>query len=353
MNRIVAFLVAFLVVAVVAIPIINSISDGQSGSGDSGPITYTNTGDYYYKPTADDDAVHTVHLSYVWETLTETTSRDTYTLTLDDSVIFSYTRVWDEDNYTPLMQTIIPVGWGQEGLFGVSPFESAEYAFMAYPGDSFTPNLNLDYIDSDDSGSEECSFTIQNGVISYTEYGTGTVITSEYHMDYFITTDTSGEYVLTDTPFKMDDNSLGLICECNMVEDDEHETWWDAPVYGRFTSDSLESPSTEIELDSSNSTVSSETTIFSSNDNGLITVSKIESEISVTPIGQSYTVTDTVSLKAIVPTTVTVEGESGGSDSDSGAGSGMTSTILKLVPILLILGLFVAFIVPMIQNRTE
>ena len=52
-----------------------------------------------------------------------------------------------------------------------------------------------------------------------------------------------------------------------------------------------------------------------------------------------------------VPASFTVGGDDGG-DSDSGSGN-MTNTIIKTIPIFLVLGLLVAFALPMVQGKFE
>ena len=320
-NRIIAFLVAFIMVVVVAIPVVNALTNEQDG-GDGGLVTYTNTGDYYYKSTANDNTIHTVHLSCEWENLTETTGRDIYTLTLDDSVIFSYTHTWDDDNPTDSIPLIMPIGWDSESIFVVSLPEIGDYAFCEMNGfTTFTPDIKvISTEDSDDSGVvviptedsdsgvEECSFTVQNGVITYINNNDETV-TSEYHMDYLYSTDNSGEYVLADTPFKTDNNSMMYVCDVGILDDSEHDMSWPVLIYGSINTSVLTSSPVSVPLQYYGGEGTIQSTVTSANDKGMITVSKIESEITLTIPDRegTYYVTDTVSLKAIVPTTVTID----------------------------------------------
>ena len=319
-GKVIAVLIALLFVTVLAFPIANSLSNMGKGGDDSAPITYTNTGDHYYKSTANDDTVHTVQLSVEWENLTETEGHDTYSLSIDDSVIDSYTNTWDDSNPTyPVV--VMPIGWGSGDIFAVSIFE---FLFCETNGMTpITPDIKVISESSDsgaggtpsiqeptypNSGSEGCSFTVQNGVITYINNNDETV-TSEYHMDYLITADDSGEYVLADTPFKTDRNSMLYVCEVGNIDNSEHNKSFPVMIYGSMNTSVLTSSPVSVPLQFHGMEGTILSTVTSTNDKGMITVSKIESDISMTIPDRegSYTISDTVSLKAIVPTTVTID----------------------------------------------
>ena len=312
-GKVVAVCIALLFIVVLAFPIANSLGNmgKEDDGGGTGPITYTNTGDSYYKSTANDNIIHTVHLSYEWENLTETTSRDTYTLTLDNFVIFSYTFTWDYDNPADEpVPSIMPIGWDSERIFVVTLPEIGDYSFCETNGfTSFTPNIEIISTEDSDSGMDECSFTVQNGVITYTNSNNETV-TSEYTMDYLYSTDDSGEYVLADTPFKTDTDSMLYVCDIGILDDSEHDMDWAVAIYGSINTSVLTSSPVSVNLQYRGGVEGTiQTTVTSTNENGLITVSKIESELTLTIPDRegTYYVTDTVSLKAIVPTTVTID----------------------------------------------
>ena len=317
-GKVVAVCIALLFIVVLAFPIANSLGNmgKEDDGGGTGPITYTNTGDYYYKSTANDNTVHTVQLFEEWENLTETSGTDTISLIIDDSMIYSVTSTWDDDTSTDSLPVIIPIGLGSEDIFAVSPAEFLFYEINSM--NILTPDIKV--ISSDDessslqtptypnSGSEECSFTVQNGVITYINNNDETV-TSEYHMDYLYSTDNSGEYVLADTPFKTDRNSMIYVCDVGILDDSEHDMSWPALIYGSVNTSILTSSPVSVPLQFYGGEGTIQTAVTSTNDNGMITVSKIESEITMTIPDRegTYYVTDTVSLKAIVPTTVTID----------------------------------------------
>ena len=78
----------------------------------------------------------------------------------------------------------------------------------------------------------------------------------------------------------------------------------------------------------------------------LITLDNVSCEGRITTESSTY-YGSASSTQFIVPTTVTVEEEGGGSDSSSN----MTNTIIKTIPIFLVLGLFVAFVGMFYTNR--
>lgn len=319
-GKVVAVCIALLFIVVLAFPIANSLSN-MGKEDDGGPITYTNTGDYYYNPTADDDAVHTVQLSEEVENQTETTGSMAISLSVDGSVIYTYTDSRDENTSNEPTYVIIPIGWGSDDIFAVS---ITEFFFCEINGmSSITPDIKIESSDSGagssssletptypSSSTSECSFTVQNGVITYTNDNDETV-TSEYHMDYLITADNSGEYVLADTPFKTDGNSTLYVCVVGYIDDSEHNMSFPAMVYGSMNTSVLTSSpvSVPLQFHGFEGTAQTTATFTSTNDNGLITVSNIESDISMTIPDRdgSYTVSDTVLLNAFVPTTVTVD----------------------------------------------
>ena len=320
-GKVVAVCIALLFIVVLAFPVANSLSNmGKDDNG--GPTIYTNTGDYYYNPTANDDAVHTVQLSAESENQTETTGSVTISLSVDDSVIYTDTDSWDDSTPTENSPTlvIIPIGWESDNIFAVNL-----NAFFFYEMNSMNPITPDIKIESSDSGAgdnpsletptypssstSECSFTVQNGVITYTNDNDETV-TSEYHMDYLITAGNSGEYVLADTPFKTDGNSMLYFGEVGYIDDSEHNMSFPVGIHGSMNTSVLTSSpvSVPIQFNGFEGTAQTTATFTFTNDNGLITVSNIESDISMTIPDKagSYTVSDTVSLNAIVPTTVTV-----------------------------------------------
>ena len=305
-GKVIAFLVAFIIVALVAVPIVNSISDGQSGSGDSGddsgPITYTNTGEFYYKSATADTLEHTLKIQ---PSPGSTDATMFFVVTVDETTILTeeYTIPGD-DGIVPTSDSVLLAVCKDEGatnlyltlsnMYAVGWFVEAGGHGEFYPG--FDPEV-------DESGNMCWLFTIQNGKITQTSEGDSMTFDCSCYLS------TTGEYVLANAPVKVASNNEILVFGTTIVDDSAHSTEWACATYYSFDALMLENGNNTIPLVSQEAFVSETTADLSCTVTDVITVNSMSVDVSMSIESRDGTYhlnATSDNLNLLVPVTVTV-----------------------------------------------
>ena len=348
-KRVISFVVAVIIVSVVAIPVVNAITDENgSDGGDTDTITYTNTGDYYYKSATADSNEHIIVLEYT--EITEDPASITTVLKIDGTTIINQT-LGDGANSPYLMDSIYLFGWSQSQTIGLSILDGGMW--IINNADNTSEEIYGTVIEDrpfENGYTIHSQYVISDGVLSFTDDGDNE---RSYPIDYYM--GKTGEYVLADRPVVSASNNtlIRLWIDYDAEDTDRPGTYMTFSIYGAIESGNIVSDTESISLNVNQKTVqvsssSIESTLTSSKVGDLITLDNVSCEgyIDTNPDIDSVS---TSSTQFVVPTTVTVEEEGGGSDSSSN----MTNTIIKTIPIFLVLGLLIAFALPMVQGKFE
>lgn len=205
---------------------------------------------------------------------------------------------------------------------------------------------------------------ISNGVMSWNGKLPSSDDEVEHNTEIMYYVSNAGEYVYTTVigqnsggtsvpQIKMADRGMSAyIYTMEMVDVGNSWIWRPVLFFGQFDSTSLSNGDSSVELTwDTNYTVSSPTCVVQSSEKAgirVITSIEVNANLQTSNLTQDYT---PLAVDVFVPATITVSGGDEGGDSDSS--SNMTNTIIKTIPIFLVLGLLVAFALPMVQGKFE
>lgn len=314
-SQIITMVIAVVIVGVVLVPIINGLTDSESGDQST---TITNSGIGFAK-TDRDDAVHTMIISE------DTNGKMKVTVDGQDVAVPTI----PDDDYTS----------ESEVTLGVGP---NHVMIVAYKWGTVT-------IDNDNVGEwqqEDVTITFQNGraTVEYQES------TYSYDIDLYRSNTTDYVYCTDHAKAPLDATV--------------YVGYWDAFKYNGITGGYI-----CLYPDSGlmNEVVVT-TTYCIGTENGptpSIAVAEVNttehyyevSEFTTEPFSYSvYDGTDYIEVEdavyhpgVYVPATFTISGGEGGNSDDNN----VINTILSVIPIFVILGIIGAFIVPMITNKTN
>ena len=346
-GKVVTILIALLFIVVLAFPIANSLGNMGSGSGESAPITYTNSGDFYYKSATADSNEHTLTVDYTLLFDEEDELNDTIELNilLDDVSIYAHTFENVNDNVyeyaTPLLLAYNDTGY--------LTLWSGRCEWMLNTGTYPVEHIlfkESSATDLDNGQNIITTLTIQNGVLHYTSDSTQEE--DSLNIDYFLSND--GDYVMADAPAYVSKDNTEVY-----VYDYDSDIF--CSISGQFNTSNILSNTQSLNglVQVSGITWVTVTdgsysgTLKSVTENGLLKLEYIDSEYAYTDDGNESTGSKQTT-QFIVPTTVTVEDDGAGSGSDSDGIGGVASTLVKLVPILLIVGLLMIFVIPIVNR---
>lgn len=312
MGKVVAVCIAFLFIVVLAFPIANSLGNMGSGGGESEPITYTNEGLSFatMDETAQSLSIEIVNNEFVY--------------TIDDTRIdvgFGYNA---SGTNTTLLMT---------GSYTVDDTEGQSYdGFLVLSENGYIYRYGISEGKIPDSWNLRSqgaySETIENKMI----------VLSYYDTYYYFTID------------KYLSNDGDIVLATNPRVTDESE------IYGATTYNN-----TDCLITSGTITTIAENINVGDDSGESVTLSNIV--LNSTP-NTSYTTLESLTCeweldgmvkqgifdKFLVPATITIEGDSSGTDSGSDGLGNVASTLIKLVPIILIVSLLLVFIVPMVYK---
>ena len=360
-KRVISFVVAVIIVSVVAIPVVNALTDENgSDGGDSETITYTNTGEYYYKSATADSNVHEIEVIIESEFIESGEISEKYSVITDGVNIYYQEAIdWNPYSFSPIVLL-----WGEGGFVSyMYQGQIAWYSNSTASSDESYAIAPEEVIEDNGKYTYRYNFIIQNGIFENKDVNTEEV--KSQSVSYFIAS--SGEYVLANTPVKVVEDTLIYVNSFEiMPEEEDGADPYMIHLVGTFNSDELVegavSVSSDFDIfsmqyeyglnDPEEWTKEYNINCTSSFDNSLCTIQSISGDVSLqsnAPYFHAHYVKSIPSTQVFVPTTVTVEEEGGDSDSSSN----MTNTIIKTIPIFLVLGLLVAFALPMVQGKFE
>lgn len=324
-GKVVSVLIALLFIVVLAFPIANSLgnTDNGGGSGDSSGTEYINEGTAYYTT----NGKHTLQI------VSESTNIDTedfttvYTVTIDGDVIDEVTLTTESYKGDPKI-----IGFGQDFVLSYA-FNSVDMKNTWYYHDWLHEiNINGKY-SKDFENAPSLKVEFDNGTVVCTNGYDESEEYSKTGVNLFRTSTTDREYVLCDSPIVTDTSEIYVYG----VYEDDSTTVIDFIEQGRiggFTS--LYNPNYDtITLTLNNTPV-----------DGAVRINSIEYRAEVDVGTEDEYIGEGIAEGIIVPVNVHT-----GSGSDSGTSvDGIAGTLIKLVPILMIIGLLMIFIIPMVYK---
>lgn len=354
LTKMIGIIVAVIVTAVVLMPICNSLTEGDGGSGGE-TVLVTNSGEYYYNDVGKDIGATT----YTFPTsLTEDDLKMANIAVNGTSVLEYPMPEWVSETAFDVVGTSVPLfifktADGKYGVEGVSAGGvSTEDGDTFTDAEEITANAGLiyyRYILGEEEVSSAFSFmslflndvtsnsptvTIDNGTVSYSGFAEGNLesLNGEYLLR-LSDSKTEGDYCLADN--NQSDSQMFVASDTEMymwnifgsvyVETDDDvgsivTREGCTSLFGAGTVDTIASNSEAFNKWENGLTFE---VVKTTADNGLLSISSME----VGGNDQNYF------GRYIVPTKITE------SSSESGSDLGVAGTILAVVPIFVVLGI--------------
>ena len=352
-GKVIAVLIALLFVTVLAFPIANSLGNmgKDDDGGGTGPITYTNSGEFYYKSATADNSLHTFEYLHKEHLINEDDWEWIESYEIDGVEVLRYSPDSSE-----IDKPRIFIGWTDTTQFWIDPGN----AMLCYGPDSISNVLNVEFTDlveTETSYEFKLSLSIQNGTMSYVDMNTHQ--TQTVPINYYLSSEEQGDYVLSETPIVAENTDIyvakdGYAPETNNQGRTAHYT-----LGGKINSSELTQDTVIVQgvgyygityyqegtLDCEMNSIKGDNilTLSSMEINGSFTIRYNNNTNNYFEFTESIT-------QFLVPSTVTVEEEGGDSGSGSDGLGNVASTLVKLVPILLIVGILLIFVMPMINK---
>ena len=335
-GKVVAVCIALLFIVVLAFPVANSLSNGGNGGDDSAPITYTNEGIPFARADADTDE-HTVVVELVDGRITVVTDGTPIDIGLGEPLS-------DYDSSLHIEDTIITT---DNGVINVD--KGGSIGYMEYDGENGPGWIDIGYIYYDEEypeGYVPATFTIHNGTVTFNEMGDGEVPGEEYSLGCKLYLSSDGDYVRGENVRVLSD-SLIYVDEIYLTPPDISVEYHYMDVIAHGTSTILDWDNVSVRVSTQNSLYLTPALIVNSVDDGAYyTLQNVICPIEFDYFNNEH-ISTTYTLNGVyVPKTISYS-EDTGSDSPIG---GVASTLIKLVPILLIVSLLLVFIVPMVYK---
>ena len=302
-GKVIAVMVALLFVVILAFPVANSLSNQGSDGGESAPITYTNTGDFYYKSATADSSEHTLKV----QTSPGSTESILIITVLSDneSVYETEFTMPGDDGIVPASDSVLlavckDTEYNTNMYLALSNMYGVGWFLEEGGHGEFYPGLNPE---TDESGTPYWVFTIQNGKITQTSEGDSMTYDCSCYLS------SVGEYVLANAPVKVAPNNEILAFGTTIVPDPEHSTEWVCATYSPFDALMLENGNNTISLASQHEFVNETTADLSCTITDVITVNSMSVDVSMSLESRdgTYHLTATSdNLSLLVPVTVTV-----------------------------------------------
>ena len=334
-GKVVAVLIALLFIVVLAFPIANSL--GNMGKGEDGDtITYTNEGISFARADADTDE-HIVVVELVNGRITVSTDGVSIDIGLgepmedyDSSLAIDYTLITTDDG-------VIKVDKG--GSIG----------YMAYDEENGPGWIDIGYIYYYEEHPEwyyPATFIIHNGTVTFNEIGDGEVPGEEYTLGCKLYLSSDGDYVRGENVRVLSD-SLIYVDELYQPPLDitsEYRYLW---VFAHGTSTMLNWDNVSVIVNTESSLDLTPELIVNSVDEGAYyTLQNVICPIEFDYESEHISTTHTLN-GVYVPKTISYSNDN---DTGSDGLGNVASTLIKLVPILLIVSLLLVFIVPMVYK---
>lgn len=307
-TKVIATLVALLIVVVLAFPVANSLTVSDDTEGNNGePIEYTNTGDYYYKLTENDDNR--------WHMLIDI-SNDIITVSIESIESSSDNTVLYTHPLGDTQEPLIYLAGGGESLFWLNADGTMSWRYNNHIG----------------GGMHLSVVVINSGYLDTHSIGI-------YPIDYYLFYE--GEYVYSDSkPIVANTDTLYVGQAIATKSDDIFA------VCGKGTTadirDRLQACSSSPDISTYLLSVSA-TSYFDKHSDYTVLKSmavKVDSEELDKPVTIPVT-------GFFVPVSVTYT-----PDAEDGL-SGVAKVLVMLVPTLLILGVLLIFVMPMLKRDEE
>lgn len=348
LPKIIGILVAIVVFSLVLVPIVNSA--GQSG-GDSSPITYTNTGDFYYKSATADNSVHTfeyIHKEYMineedWEWI------ESYEI--DGVEVLRYSPDMSELNIPRFF-----IGWSDTAQYWIDPGNSV---ICKEPG-SINNALNIeltDLVETDTSYEFTYSLSIQNGTMSYVDMNTHQ--TQTVPIKYYLSSEEQGDYVLSETPIVAKNTDIYIAKEGYAPETNNQGGEAYYTIGGKINSSELIQDTVTVQgveyygMGRSYQEGTLYCEMNSIEGNNILTLSSMEVTGYITlryddtyHTSHYFEFTESI-IQFLVPTTVTVEGSADENDTN------FAYELLKIVPIFVALGILLGIVGMFYTSKME
>ena len=334
-GKVVAVCIALLFIVVLAFPIANSL--GNMGKGEDGDtITYTNEGISFARADADTDE-HIVVVELVNGRITVSTDGVSIDIGLgepmedyDSSLAIDYTLITTDDG-------VIKVDKG--GSIG----------YMAYDEENGPGWIDIGYIYYYEEHPEwyyPATFIIHNGTVTFNEIGDGEVPGEEYTLGCKLYLSSDGDYVRGENVRVLSD-SLIYVDELYQPPLDitsEYRYLW---VFAHGTSTMLNWDNVSVIVNTESSLDLTPELIVNSVDEGAYyTLQNVICPIEFDYESEHISTTHTLN-GVYVPKTISYSNDN---DTGSDGLGNVASTLIKLVPILLIVSLLLVFIVPMVYK---
>lgn len=296
-GKVIAVMVALLFVVILAFPVANSL--GNMGKEDDGggaePITYTNTGDFYYKSATADSEEHILKVA-----LSPGSSDATmkFTVTSDGATVLEEEYTVPTDDIYPVSEAILLAVCEDTEKYYLTMGNSRGVMFCTESGtrvfcDSKTDASDMPYWE----------FIVQNGKMRFDGMGES----KEYDCSSFIAS--SGEYVLANTPVYLALSSKVTAFGSTVIEDSEHGSEWQVDGYATIVASTLNDGSNTSILGTNNEYVTDIVANIQCAVGEVITVSNISVDITmdIESRDSTYTLNATSdNINLLVPVTVTV-----------------------------------------------
>ena len=303
-KRVISFVVAVIIVSVVAIPVVNALTDENgSGGGDSEAITYTNTGDFYYKSATADSSEHTLKIQ---SSPGSTESILIITVLLDNESVYEteFTMPGD-DGVVPASDSVLlavckDTEYNTNMYLALSNMYGVGWFLEVGGHGEYYPGLNPE---TDESGNLYWVFTIQNGKITQTSEEDSMTYDCSCYLS------STGEYVLANAPVKVAPNNEIFAFGTTIVDDPEHSVEWAPATYYPFDALMLENGNNTIPLVSQEAFVNETSADLSCTVTDVITVNSMSVDVSMridAREGTYYLTATSDNLNLLVPVTVTV-----------------------------------------------
>lgn len=335
-SRIITLIIAIIVVGMVLVPVLNSMTDPEEEYSE--PVTYTNVGQSYKDVS---EGSHTLLVEVV---------EGEVIIHSDNEVIHTgliYSNDAPEDLEESLAtETMLVAFWWAE-----------------YEGNIYGEQFRIDRY------GNTYNFMTNDGSYSPSDYLMGYEM--EFADGYFTATDNpypviyphfiseEGDYVCTQTPKILEDSEIFvadlpyLTTDYNYLPsgDTEHYVECLDAFCGYGTVSTLSSNIQFGVLEESESATDSSITINTDAESGYIVLNDIDFNISYdyhdddmdSDVHVDYF---TTVHNFIVPKSITVNG-----NGEPTANEGIVNTLLSIIPVFVILGIFVGLVVPIVSNR--
>lgn len=335
-GKVVAVCIALLFIVVLAFPIANSL--GNIGKEDGGEtITYTNEGIPFARADADTDE-HIVVVELVNGRITVVTDGVPIDIGLGEPMS-------DYDSGLAIEYTIITT---DNGVIKVDKGGNIGYEEYDNGGPGW---IDIGFIYYEEEYSEyyyPATFTIHNGAVTFNEIGAeGVPVPGEEHTlgcKLYLSSD--GDYVRGENVRVLSDSVIYVdeLYSPSLDVTSEYRYLW---VFAHGTTTILNWDNVSVSVYTTNSLDLTPALIVNSvNDGAYYTLQNVICPIEFDYESEHISTTHTLN-GVYVPKTISYSNDN---DTDSDGLGNVASTLIKLVPILLIVSLLLVFIVPMVYK---